>query len=548
MKTLRFSRRDFLKLGGVTLGTALLSSFDSGYTRARSASTQPFFTGLNYPWIAYGHDFGANGWGHDGLCANGWTYQTWDDSQGFTDTRRSTAKAKTGNYSLAITAALIGKDPHKAQGEVYVNLVDHHPHGVTPPLDLTHVNTHFWVLLPKGSAGWNSARNGVQIIFKSQAAKDAQLYSYYSQWENVQTTWEGTWHEFIANPSNAPGYKDPLFDPAKIVAIGVKMAINKESKATLNGTLYLDSVQLDTTPPIHFDFEEAEITTDLNELYCSVDVLRVFVFADGGASPEFTPAGAIATPGFDAYFYDDFDTLLQAAQERAIKIIPTLLDFGWCFQKKTVGGVDLYGHSDVIRDPVKRQTFLDYALTPFIQRYANRSEIYCIDIINEPEWVIQEVAPGDDADPVLLAQMQEFVLECSDTIHKFSPHLVTVGSARRKWLHYWQGLGLDLYQFHWYENFLVDDNQLPDETFPWLPYSELGLDKPCFIGEVPTDSKLAGTTHRPLNEYLQAAQSGGYSGLLAWSYRALDDYSNFQNAQPYLEDTCTSTYLPVTTR
>ncbi len=123
---------------------------------------------------------------------------------------------------------------------------------------------------------------------------------------------------------------------------------------------------------------------------------------------------------------------------------------------------------------------------------------------------------------------------CTNVIHASSQHLVSVGSARRKWVHYWKDLGLDMYQFHWYEKFLLD------EAFPWLPCSDLGLDKPCFVGEVPTASGS-----RPLKEYILAL-NGGYNGLLGWSYRAKDSYSDFQSAKPDFPNRCT--YLPVVNR
>ena len=43
-------------------------------------------------------------------------------------------------------------------------------------------------------------------------------------------------------------------------------------------------------------------------------------------------------------------------------------------------------------------------------------------------------------DPVTTQQMEDFVKACSDVVHLYSSHQVTVGSARRKWVHYWQDM------------------------------------------------------------------------------------------------------------
>jgi hypothetical protein len=535
VKTNLLSRRSFLRLSAFTLSAYALSPLRD-VARVIATTEQQFLTGANYPWIAYGHDFGKNEWGHDGIITSGWTYQTYFNSQGFIDARRCTGKAHTGNYSLCISADLIGQHPNKAQGEVYLDLNNHSPLGVSVPVNMNNVTAHCWLYLPSGSAGPSNARNGVQLFFKSKEANSDTWYSFYSPWQNIQPSWEQQWVEFTANPSGPAGYKDPQFDPTKVIAIGVKVAINSSSNATLTGTIYLDDFKLDTNPPIILDFEKLEAEIDFDSLKCSSGTIRVFIFADGRAAPEFTSTGEISNTGFDEYFFQDFDALLEIAVQRNLLLMPVLLDFWWCDSPEIVNGVQLGGHSDIIRDASKRQTFLDNALKPLIQRYASNPQILAWDVINEPEWAMQEVEKDFQiGDPVTIQQMQEFVRACVDVVHVYSSHKVTVGSARRKWLDYWKGLGLDLYQFHWYENFVAD------EVFPWLPYSELGLDKPCVIGEVPTAN-----TPRLVTEYLDAARNGGYHGLLVWSYRAGDSFSDFLTARRYLESRCV--YLPLVSR
>jgi hypothetical protein len=74
---------------------------------------------------------------------------------------------------------------------------------------------------------------------------------------------------------------------------------------------------------------------------------------------------------------------------------------------------------------------------------------------------------------------------------------------------------------------------IDEDPFPWPPCDELELDGPCFVGEVPTKN-----TQFLTREYLNAAKDGEYSGLLVWSYRAGDEYSNFNRAKRALKRWC----------
>lgn len=487
--------------------------------------------GVNYPWAGYGHDIGKNEWGHDGFITGGWTYQTYPNSQGFTDVRRCIEQAHSGRASLCVTTNLVGKHPNKSRGEVFLDLRNHPSPGASVPVDLKDGTADCWLYLPPGSAGNPSAPNGVQLIFKSDEEK---WWSFYTPWTNIQPDWEGRWVKITANLSGPAGYKDALFDATKVIAIGLKVAINDQSTATLKGSIYLDDYVLNTSPPITFDFEQLEVERDFMTLRqvlrgCRTRVVRVFIFADGRASPDFAPNGEVL--GFDDYFFQDFDALLTAAKRQNLLLMPVLLDFWWCDSSRFVNGVQLGGHSDIIRDTAKRQTFLDNALKPLVQKYRTNRQILAWDVVNEPEWAMKEV-PKDFGvgDPVTIQEMRDFVRLCTETIHTSSSHEVTVGSARLPWLlAYWQGLGIDLYQFHWYDHL--------GDPFPWPPYTELGLDKPCIIGEVPT---ATANTQFSTEQYLRAACEGGYHGLLVWSYRASDDFTDFYSAAPQLKKWCAS--------
>ena len=481
--------------------------------------------GWNHPWVGYGTDAGSNAWGHSGLSSSGWSAQTHSTTQGFTNARRISNGNCSGTAALRVDVALNGGQPNIRSGEVELSLINHPPaigsaRGPGQPLNLDGRQARVRLWLPPGSAGPASAPNGVQLVFKTRLS-DTNYPSLYTVWQNINTAWEGTCVEFAAVVSNTgpAAVRDPGFDARSVALVAVKLGINTLSAAVVTGNLDLESFSIDgTVPPIRFDFLESEIEKDFEIVRQNgpYDVGRFFVFGDGRASPEFASDGRVT--GLEPSFYADFDELLRAAQLNGVKVMPVLLDFLWLGQARSVSGVPLRGHADVIRDPVKRQSFLDNALLPFLQRYGSNPSIHSIDLINEPEWVMAGVAPAppQDLDPdyVTVAEMQEFVRLCALYVHAYSQLKITVGSARRTWLTYWLGLDLDLYQFHWYDDFQAT------EPFPWGPAPNLG--RPVIVGEVPT----ASTVHSP-SEFQEAAQAGGYGGLFLWSFRAGDAFSSF---------------------
>ena len=539
------TRRDFLRLTALTCGVHTLvpvhdvmhaqgkdlsrGKVRTHYRRLREMAQvrmlpKSFLTGINYPWAAYGHDFGQNEWGHDGLATGGWTYQ------GFINARPSKEKARSGHSSLCVTADLVGRHPNRSAGEVFIDLRNHPPPDGRPvPLNLENIVIRCSVSFPPGSTGSASAPNGVQLLLKSEG-----FWSFYSPWTNIEPYWDD-WIPIEASTAGPAGFKDPQFDPTKVIAVGLKVSINDLSTATLKGPIYVDDYVLDTDPPIVFDFETLEVERDFSVMEqmlhdCPKRVIRVFVFADGRAAPEFNPKGEVT--GLDGTFFEDFDALLAAAKLQNLLLIPVLLDFSWCDSPTMVSGAKLGGHSDVIREADKRQTFLERALLPLLERYCDEPQILAWEVINEPEWAVREISPsGQGRDLVTLGEMQDFIQLCALSIHSCSSHQVTLGGARRQWLHYWQNLGLDLYQFHWYDHFELE------ERFPWSPYIELGLDKPCLIGEVPiSDTKYS------VAQYLEAGCKGGYHGLIFWSYRASDGFSVASHLRQQITEWCLSSY------
>lgn len=242
-----------------------------------------------------------------------------------------------------------------------------------------------------------------------------------------------------------------------------------------------------------------------------VTLARWFVFADGRASPEFDAKGLPI--GLDEHFFADFDVALEIARRHGIRLMPVLFDFHLFDPPKRVKGVQLGGRGGIVTDPKATAALIERALLPLFRRYGQDPTIYAWDIFNEPELRIKGVkGPGPRV--VDRKQVLAFVKRVAAVIHAETRQPATVGAWKRSLVAQWKGAGLDLYQFHHYE----DRQREPYDR----PYAALKLDKPCLVGEFPTKKG-----ERTLEWYLDAAKRNGYSGALAWSYKAQDDFSDF---------------------
>ena len=490
----------------------------------RELQIDGFLRGWNHPWIGYGHDFGR-AWGHDGLSTSGWTCDTDPSALGFTESE-VTIDPVTKVGALRIATRLVAPDPSRSRGGVYVSLPDHWPFACPPPATRAHLNLDGILIrlrlrLPAGSAGGSGdAANTLQLVFKTRLSAE-RWPSLFTAPVPIERSWEDRNVEITITPDiRTAAYSEPGVDLRDVSMIGLVMTTADRAPAQpIDGSIWIDEFVLETNPPLIFDFEQPEFEAQIRHARHrrrALSLVRFFVFCDGRAAPSFGPDGRVV--GLDDVFFRDFDVLVHAAERQGVLLMPVLLDFGWCAFQTTVSGVRLGGHADVIREGAKRQSFLDNALRPLLERYGRHPSIYAWDVCNEPEWIIDEVPDAfrRNHDVVSLAEMRAFVQSCAAHVHALTPtQSITVGSARRKWLELWTDCGLDLYQFHWYDHFASE------EPFPWRPYDELGLDKPCLIGEVPTAS-----TAFSQSQFVAAAEAGGYSGLLFWSYGARDGFSD----------------------
>jgi hypothetical protein len=274
--------------------------------------------------------------------------------------------------------------------------------------------------------------------------------------------------------------------------------------------------------------------------------VRWFMLADGlnygmgsdapqtdGADWSFAPLPA-GRP-FYQQMADDFEFVLQTCAELKLKLVPSLIDFHFCFPGSVAdqnNGVIKCGRADVVLDPAKREMFFDLALEPLLAISLKYPQtIYAWEPINEPEWCTQKKSflglrrKPDPNRTVPPETMREFITQANGRINEKklpdgSPAFAsTIGFAHWETISDWDAdeLGITLQQFHYY----AQDDQA-------MPGYDLNLNAPCFIGE------FASAVERPwpelrefgmaqtLPERLRWVAEKGYCSAFLWSARASD--------------------------
>ncbi len=240
------------------------------------------------------------------------------------------------------------------------------------------------------------------------------------------------------------------------------------------------------------------------------ELVRWWLLADGRAGLLLDADGGLA--GLDDFVFADMDAAIDALQETGLRAVFVLTDFLWFAPARVVNGVQLGGRRGLVRRRDQRPQLLEAVFSPIARRYASEPAIAGWDLLNEPEWATLGRGARDPRRAVSGRTMRRYLAEI---VAAFRAEQVaqplSVGLASARALPLVQGLGLDAYQVHWYEN---ND---PLEALA-RPVASRGLDRPVFLGEFPTRGASVGP-----ERILELAGAAGYSGALAWSLLATDD-------------------------
>ena len=240
--------------------------------------------------------------------------------------------------------------------------------------------------------------------------------------------------------------------------------------------------------------------------------VRWFMLADGRAGLVETPDGRIE--GLDDHVFRDADAALEELERAGLQVIFVLLDFHWFMPRRVAAGVRLGGRSAVATDADPRRRLIGRVVTPLVERYGRHPSILAWDVVNEPEWVTRRRWGLPRRGVVPRPAMRGLIREVADVIHGHGSQAATTGSASARSLRLVEGLGLDVYQVHWYD-------RVERHAPLGRPVASLGLDRPVILGEFPTRGSL-----RSPEDIVRTARKAGYAGALAWSALAGDEASD----------------------
>jgi hypothetical protein len=206
-------------------------------------------------------------------------------------------------------------------------------------------------------------------------------------------------------------------------------------------------------------------------------------------------------------FRDDLRAFLDAAEKNNMQVELVLFDF------LAVGR----GNFDMSR--AATDEFKDKFLKPFLAEFGAHPALLALDLMNEPEWILDRSVPGGWGDkmeggrsPVKAADYRYFVEQMSDTVREEAGNvlLVTLGtSVKHHPIATDDAIAshLDYYSWHYY---------------PWMGDLNLWLgsipaNKPFELGEYPTSGKDGSLSPAT---YMGTVKNHGGVGAAAWNWGA----------------------------
>lgn len=247
-----------------------------------------------------------------------------------------------------------------------------------------------------------------------------------------------------------------------------------------------------------------------------LEVVRWFLFTDGRGGTTWTADGEIA--GLDAEFSLDIDAALDIAASSGMRICFVLIDYLWFDDPaRRLALLDRQGDS----------AFIDRVLDPFLDLYGHSPAIHSFDMINEPDWVIAELATDRRRAVWPLERLRTFARLMATCIRARSNAPITLGGGRVSAVREWDDpvYDLDFIQVHSYPDVRYP---LRDDTVFGRTAGDFNLSKPLLIGECPSRPHVHPANHLSpaytLADYIALAREGGYLGVWPWSFKGTDAF------------------------
>eukprot|EP00727_Mastigamoeba_balamuthi_P010041 m51a1_g566 putative non-processive endoglucanase (941) ;mRNA; f:505074-510552 len=223
-------------------------------------------------------------------------------------------------------------------------------------------------------------------------------------------------------------------------------------------------------------------------------------------------------------YVDHIEEGVNYAKSIGLLVYPALMSFDW--------GRGQRGHTEIFTDPAARQSWIDNAVAPIVERLKGNAGVFGWDLMNEPEWIVDSTDGGDRCDDcarLRLADLKAFLNSEMATIRgKGAKQPISLGSASLKYLtqkRLWNDLDLDFWDFHWYSWATQWFNPLLQEASKAIVPS-----KPVIIGEVMPDPSQDSVLSNSANRWcdgqtctdhgrlLARLAQLGYSGYMPWAW------------------------------
>ena len=247
-----------------------------------------------------------------------------------------------------------------------------------------------------------------------------------------------------------------------------------------------------------------------------LEVVRWFLFTDGRGGMTWTADGDLA--GLDSTFSTDMDAALNIAASCGMRICFVLIDYLW---------FDDPARRLALLDRLGGSGFLDRVLDPFLDRHGRSPAIHSFDMINEPDWVIAELATDRRRAVWPLERLRTFAGLMATHIRARSNAPITLGGGQVSAVREWDNpiYDLDFIQVHSYPDVRYP---LRDDTVFGRTAADFQLSKPLLIGECPSQVRVHPADHLSpaytLADYLELARKGGYLGAWPWSFKGTDAF------------------------